>query len=295
MQQENRPACRKISRGNEGPRVKPVIREIVAKTVLNRSKLGDYSLNCYGGCEHACAYCYARFMQRFHPHDEPWGEFVDVKANAPEALVRQLRRAEPGGVFVSSACDAYQPIERERRLTRACAEMLMRYGFDVHVLTKSALVLEDIPMYAAGRRARIGVTITTPDESAARLWEPHAASIAKRIEVLRTAKGAGLRTAVMFGPLLPGVSDDGETLDRLMAIARDLDVDVIWTDALNPRPKVWPSVQALLAKVCPALIEPYRGLLFNEAKREKYLAGLRRRIEAAAEHNKVASRLAGCP
>jgi len=51
----------------------PVLRETVCKTVLNRGGIGDYSLNCYTGCGHACVYCYARYMQRFHPHDEPWG------------------------------------------------------------------------------------------------------------------------------------------------------------------------------------------------------------------------------
>ena len=66
----------------------PVIREIVCKTILNRSELSDYSLNCYTGCTHRCIYCYARFMQRFHPHDEPWGSFADVKVNAIEALKR---------------------------------------------------------------------------------------------------------------------------------------------------------------------------------------------------------------
>jgi DNA repair photolyase len=275
--------------------VKPVVREVECKTVLNRSDLGDYSLNCYVGCVHACAYCYARFMQRFHPHEEPWGAFVDVKVNAPEALVKQLRRAEPGSVFVSSACDAYQPLESEYRLTRACAEMLMRYGFDVHVLTKSALVLEDMPLYVAGKSARIGVTIATPDEDAARLWEPRASSVAKRVEVLRSAKAAGLRTAVMFGPLLPGISDDEDTIDRLMAIAWENDVDVIWTDALNPRPKVWESVKALLERIRPALVEPYKSVLFNEGRRESYVEGLRKRIKQAARKHRLTSRLEGCP
>ena len=80
------------------PRKAPadLVRETVCKTILNRSGLGGYSLNCYTGCTHACVYCYARFMQRFHPHQEPWGAFVDVKVNAVETLKRQLRRAEPG-------------------------------------------------------------------------------------------------------------------------------------------------------------------------------------------------------
>ena len=68
-----------------------IVRETVCKSILNRSGLSDYSLNCYTGCTHACVYCYARFMQRFHPHDEPWGAFVDVKVNAVEVLKRQLR------------------------------------------------------------------------------------------------------------------------------------------------------------------------------------------------------------
>jgi len=86
----------------------PIVREVVCKTILNRSSIGDYSLNCYTGCTHRCVYCYARFMQRFHPHDEPWGAFVDVKVNAVETLKRQLRRANPGEVFLSSACDGWQ-------------------------------------------------------------------------------------------------------------------------------------------------------------------------------------------
>jgi hypothetical protein len=105
-----------------------VLREVRCRTILNRTSISDYSLNCYTGCEHGCIYCYARFMQRFHPHPEPWGKFVDVKVNAVQVLERQLRRATPGAVFVSSACDGWQPIEAERKLTRGCCELLERYS-----------------------------------------------------------------------------------------------------------------------------------------------------------------------
>lgn len=273
--------------------MKPVVREVAARTVLNDSKLGDYSLNCYTGCTHACVYCYARFMQRFHPHEEPWGAFVDVKVNAVECLVKQLRRAKPGSVFMSSACDCYQPLEREWRLTRRCSELLMRYDFQVNVLTKSALVLEDIPMYAEGGHARIGVTITTPDEEAARIWEPGASPVSKRIEVLKAAKTAGLETSVMFGPILPGFSDDDASLDGLFAIARETEVDSVWTDCLNARPKVWPSIAALLTKRFPDLLSLYRKVLFSEAEREKYIEDLYRRIRAAARRQGMAGKVEG--
>ena len=95
-------------------------------------------------------------MQRFHPHDEPWGAFVDVKVNAVEVLKRQLRRAKPGTVFVSSACDGWQPIEAEWRLTRRCCELFLERGFQVHVLTKSALMLRDLDVFT-GHSASIGI------------------------------------------------------------------------------------------------------------------------------------------
>ena len=142
---------------------------VEARTVLNRLRRRDewygcaYTVNPYRGCEHGCAYCYARFMQRFHPHPEPWGEFVDVKANAVEVLERQLRRARPGNVFMSSACDGWQPLEADLELTRQCCDLLLAHGFQVNVLTKSGLALRDLDIFE-GRTARVGVTITTLDE-----------------------------------------------------------------------------------------------------------------------------------
>ena len=59
-----------------------IIREIRAKTILSRSKVFDYVINPYTGCQHSCTYCYARFMKRFAGHSEPWGQFVDIKINA---------------------------------------------------------------------------------------------------------------------------------------------------------------------------------------------------------------------
>jgi len=275
--------------------LEPVIRETAACTILNRTKLGGYSLNCYIGCRHGCIYCYARYMQRFHPHEEEWGEFVDVKVNAVEALYKQLRRAEPGEVFVSSACDAYQPVEAERGLTGRCAEVLTEYGFQVNVLTKSALVLRDLDMYAESGRARIGVTVTTPNDETAGIWEPRAAPPSKRFEILKAAKERGLCISVMFGPLLPGISDDAETIATLFEKAAELDVDVIWTDALNPRPKVWSSVRDLLRGHRPELIGPYRRMLFNRGARAEYIGNLRSRIEDAARAAGVWERLSGCP
>jgi DNA repair photolyase len=258
------------------------VRETVCKTILNRSDLGGYSLNCYTGCTHRCAYCYARFMQRFHPHAEPWGSFVDVKLNAVEVLKRQLRRATPGNVFMSSACDGWQPIEEQYRLTRRCCGLLLERGFSLSVLTKSTLVTRDLDLFR-GHSVRVGVTLTTLDDRLRELWEPGAAGVQERLGVIEAARRAGLKTSIMFGPLLPMLSDGQGSLDALLQRAADAQVDAIWVDALNPRPRVWPAVADLLRREFPDLLPHYRKMLFDQQFRSEYLAGLRARIDLAAK------------
>jgi DNA repair photolyase len=215
---------------------------------------------------------------------------VDVRVNAPEALARQLRRLKPGSVFTCSACDGWQPIEEQYRLTRRCCQLLLQAGFRLSILTKSRLVLRDLDILA-GRKVSVGVTITTPDESWARIWEPVASSVAERLEVLRQAKAAGLKTAVMFGPLLPGISDTDGSLAKLFQLAADLHVDRIWTDILNPRPRVWPSVQQVRRLHCPELHGHYRQILFEPDDRRRYQREVRGRIRKAAQRAGVISRL----
>ena len=253
------------------------VREVTCKSLLNRGSIADYSFNCYTGCANGCVYCYARFMQRFHPHNEPWGKFVDVKVNAADVLARQLRRLPPGNVFTCSACDGWQGLERQYKLTRQCCRMLLDAGFHLNVLTKSELVLRDLDVFA-GRNVRVGVTITTPDERQARLWEPGASSVSARLRILREAKAAGLETAVMFGPLLPAISDTEPALRELFGLAAECRVDQIWTDLLNPRPRVWPSVQQHLRRHRPDLLDHYRRVLFDAAYRAAYERQLTDRV-----------------
>jgi DNA repair photolyase len=268
-----------------------IIREIRCASLLNKSGISDYSFNCYTGCSHSCAYCYARFMQRFHPHDEPWGRFVDVKANAADVLARQLRRQTPGSVFTCSACDGWQPIERRYRLTKECCRLLLEAGFHLHVLTKNKLVLRDLDLFA-GKDVSVGVTITSADPAVAKLWEPGASPVADRLEIVKRAKATGLKTTMMFGPLLPAISDTPEALRALFKLAQEAAVDRIWTDALNPRPLVWPAVSELLARHHPELVEHYRRILFEEGFRDRYIAGLNERIHRAADKAGLAGRMA---
>ncbi len=270
-----------------------VVRETLCKSILNDSRLGGYSLNCYTGCSHACAYCYARFMQRFHPHPETWGEFVDVKANAVEALRRQLRRAAPGKVFVSSACDGWQHLEAESGLTRECCQLLLEHGFTVSCLTKSALILRDLDVLSKGD-ARVGVSLTTLDERLRELWEPGAGTVADRLRVLTEAHEAGIPTTAMCGPLLPYLSDGQDSIEAMFAELAERDVSRVWVDPLNRRPRVWEAVQELLREHFPDLLADYRGLLFEAPAREAYVRALRARVRMAAERTGLGDRVVGC-
>jgi len=181
------------------------VREVQAKSILNKSKIFDYCVNAYTGCQVNCRYCYARlFMRRYSGHSEPWGAFVDVKVNAPEVLSRQVIRAKKGTVWLSSVCDPYQPLEEKYRLTRQCLSILAEAGFPANIQTKMTLVLRDLDIIEKFERIEVGMTLSTDDERIARMFEPGASPVGERVAALEKIHSRGIRTFAYVGPLLPG-------------------------------------------------------------------------------------------
>jgi DNA repair photolyase len=181
------------------------IAEVQAKSILNKSKIFDYCVNPYTGCQVGCRYCYARlFIPRYSGHSEPWGEFADVKVNAPQILRKQLMRARRGIVWVASVCDPYQPLEAKYKLTRRCLEELAAAQFPVHIQSKSVLALRDLDVFLEFKEIQFTFTIATDDEKIARFFEPYASSVKERIETLGKIHDAGIKTEAFIGPLLPG-------------------------------------------------------------------------------------------
>ena len=185
--------------------MKPIIKEIQVRSVLSKTGIPGmkYCINPYVGCAHACRYCYATFMKRFTGHLEPWGSFVDVKINAPEVLRRELKRAEKGGIILSSVTDPYQPLEAKYQITRKCLEVLTLFQFPVDILTKSPLVLRDIDIISRLKNAEVGITITTDDEGIRKIFEPKAPTVHVRIEALKKLHETGIKTYAFIGPVLP--------------------------------------------------------------------------------------------
>lgn len=174
----------------------------------------DYGLNPYRGCEHGCAYCYAR---RYHEYlgfssGLDFESKIVVKSRAPELLESALAKPsyKPGKIALSGVTDCYQPVERKLELTRRCLEVLARFRNPVAVITKNALVERDVDHLAElARHGAVAVylSITTLDPDLSRILEPRASSPRARLRAIETLRNAGVPAGVSAAPMIPGLND----------------------------------------------------------------------------------------
>lgn len=189
-----------------------------SKSVIARNSSPDVpfdaSINPYRGCEHGCAYCYAR------PSHELLGfsaglDFetkILVKEDAPALLRRELRSPawRPQVLAMSGVTDAYQPIERRLGITRGCIEVLAEARNPLGIVTKNALVCRDLDLL--GELARfeavsVCLSVTTLDSTLAGTLEPRASSPNRRLQAIRTLADAGVPVGVLVAPVIPGLND----------------------------------------------------------------------------------------
>ena len=230
-----------------------IIREIQTKNPLTKSDLpvSDYSLNPYVGCEHGCKYCYACFMKRFTGHEEPWGEFLDVKYWKP--LIHPERYAGKE-VFLGSVTDPYQPAEEKYRRTRAVLEELRGSGVKLSIATKSDLVLRDLDLIQSFPEARVSWSINTLDERFKDDMDK-AVSIGRRLAAMKAFHDAGVRTTCFISPIFPGITDVPAIIQR----AKD-DCNLIWLENLNLRGTFKPVILQYIREKRPELEPLYRDI-----------------------------------
>jgi DNA repair photolyase len=186
----------------------------------------DQSINPYRGCEHGCVYCYARPTHCYLGHSAglDFETQLYAKTNAAEVLERTLShpRYVPKTIALGANTDPYQPIERQYTITRSILEVLARANHPVGIVTKSALVTRDIdilrPMAERGL-VKVAVSVTTLDRTLARSMEPRATTPQRRLEAMQQLSDAGIPTAVMVAPIIPGLTDP--EIERILAAAKD--------------------------------------------------------------------------
>ena len=186
----------------------------------------DLSINPYRGCEHGCIYCYARPTHSWL-NLSPGLDFetrIVAKINAAEKLRETLaaRGYQPSYLNIGSITDAYQPAERQLKITRSVIEVLAEARHAFSVITKSSLVERDIDLLAplaAERLAAVYVSLTTLDPGLARTLEPRAAAPHRRLRTIRALAEAGIPVGVSVSPVIPFLNEP--ELERILEAARE--------------------------------------------------------------------------
>ncbi len=200
------------------------------KTIITRNTSPDIgfdrSINPYRGCEHGCAYCFARPTHAYMGLS-PGLDFetkLFVKPNAASLLERELGASgyvcRP--IAIGTNTDPYQPIERRHRLMREILEVLERCRHPVTIVTKSVLVLRDADILgrmAAQGLAKVALSVTSLDRRLSRSMEPRASSPEKRLEAIRGLAAAGAPTGIMVAPVIPALNDP--EIERILEAGRE--------------------------------------------------------------------------
>jgi DNA repair photolyase len=174
----------------------------------------DASINPYRGCEHGCAYCYARPTHEYLGFSAgiDFESRILVKPNAAELLFTELGKSswKPQHLALSGVTDAYQPIERKLQITRSCLQVLAEFRNPVAIITKNHLVTRDadhLVELAKVNAAAVTLSITTLDPKLARILEPRASSPSQRLEAITVLHQAGIPVGVNVAPIIPGIND----------------------------------------------------------------------------------------
>ncbi|MDR6381321.1 PA0069 family radical SAM protein [Paraburkholderia caribensis] len=207
------------------PALRTQLFEERAKSILTHNQSPDIpfsvSLNPYRGCEHGCIYCFARPTHSYLGLS-PGLDFesrIYAKVNAPELLAREMAKKSyvPEPIALGVNTDAWQPVERDLKLTRRVIQVLSEHNQAFAAITKNSLIERDIdllaPMAAKGLMMA-AITITTLDADIARTLEPRAATPARRLRTIRALSEAGIPVGVSIAPVIPFVTD--QDMERVL-------------------------------------------------------------------------------
>ena len=187
-----------------------------------------YSLNPYIGCAFGdaggCPFCYVRVLPVAHAAEGAWGTWVIAKTNLVEQLEKELAalgRANKLGdttIFMSSATDPYQGIERRLRLSRGAIEAFIHFTpRRILLQTRSPMVERDIDVLERlGSRVIVSITVETNDDAVRRALTPTSPSIARRLLTARRLRESGIFVQLAIAPMMPNHPE------RFAALAADV-------------------------------------------------------------------------
>ena len=261
------------------------IKEIKAKSIIVKTNLpeGDFVINPYTGCAHGCQYCYARFMKRFTGHTEPWGEFVDVKINAPDLIPTDTTKYRGKWITIGSVTDPYQPIERKYKITRKILEKLILLQPDLDIMTRSDLVSRDVGILKQFKTCIVALSLSSLDDKIRKELEPRATAVERRINALEKLHQAGIQTALFVSPIFPELTD----WQKIVEATKNF-VDEYWFENLNLYPSIRGNIYKFLKKNSSELVEKYKDIY---SKDSSYWKEEEKKIESFCRENKFRHRI----
>jgi DNA repair photolyase len=260
--------------------------EVESKSILNHvpgnSMPFSWTINPYRGCTHACTYCFARSTHTYMDMNagRDFETKIVVKVNAPELLRKELRakRWKGESIAMGTATDPYQRAEGRYRLMPRIIETLSAYRNPFSILTKGTLILRDIELLIEAAQVTDVATafsIGTLDEGVWRTSEPGTPHPRKRLEAVARLNEAGIPCGVLVAPILPGISDSEEQIERVVTAAIEAGATHVSPILLHLRPKVKEVYMEWLAQVYPHLVpmyeEMYAGRSYARADPKKRL------------------------
>jgi DNA repair photolyase len=227
-----------------------------------------WTVNPYRGCTHSCHYCFAR---AFHHYldlgpGEDFSSKIVVKTNVVEVLRRELASAKWEGetVAMGTATDPYQHCEGRYGLTRGVVSALADFENPLSMLTKSTMIVRDLDQFERLSRVAdvtVAMSVGTLDESVRKVVEPGTPPGRRRLDILARFADAGIRTGVLVAPLLPGLTDDDEHIDEVLAACAAAGVSWASGIVLHVRPGIrehfMPWVERTYPWLYPRYVELY--------------------------------------
>ena len=298
-----------------------MLNEVIVKSVLNKTKrrdpwfLDDYTINPYSACSFNCLYCYIR-GSKYGEHME---EKLSIKINALEILEKQLqnraKKNQHGIIVLASATDPYLQVEKKYELTRRMLELIHKYRFPVHIITKSDLVLRDLDLLekinrdailpldlqsSLDHKVFITFSFSTIDDTVGKTFEPGATLPSKRMITLKETLKSKFHSGVSLMPLLPYITDSEEQLEHMFQNFQQMGVCYIFPASLTLfGDGMYDSKTLMLTAIqkhYPTLTEKYKKLFsYGFSPPSWYRNALQIRIERMMQKYQFKNTLAQLP
>lgn len=278
-----------------------MIKEIKSKSVLRKNKKIDswfmthYAMNLYRGCTHDCVYCDGRSEGYYVDGD--FGKDIQVKRNAIEILSKELdptrkRKPMPKSFMMlgGGVCDAYQPVEKKYKLARQTLELIEKFNYPVHILTKGVLIERDLDLLKRiNEKAKVIVSFSfsSVDDEISKTFEPNVAPPSERLRILKKFNEAGIHCGMFLMPVIPLITDSKEMMKKILLEGKKAGVEFVIFGSMTLKPgKQKEYFMKVLKEEYPELIDRYEKNYPEDNKwgspNSKYISYINRQFNRLA-------------